>query len=166
MFYNNATLIGRIGKLSSRQINRGEEKITVTDINLGVSRSYKNSDGERDTDWVRVQAFDKLGDIVKDYGSVGRLILVEGEIRVSQYDREMDFSLEDGTVITADVPTISVSINASSIRFLDSSNSEDEDSKKATARVAKAKGAKKQTAKPAASSDDQMLPAAEGAIPF
>lgn len=125
MFLNRVLLIGRIGKINARSIETsdGEER-AVVDMNLAVDRNYKDDDGNRPTDWIRVQAFGPLAETLEAYGKPGRLIAVEGQLRTSQYTREVEV---DGYDMVVEVPTISVSVHADTVRFLDTANTEPEE---------------------------------------
>src|SRR5690606_25803375 len=148
MFLNRVLLIGRIGKINARSIETsdGEER-AVVDMNLAVDRNYKDDDGNRPTDWIRVQAFGPLAETLEAYGKPGRLIAVEGQLRTSQYTREVEVDGYDDLVV--EVPTISVSVHADTVRFLDSAST-DEDEAETNTRTVKgrvvAKSAAKKTA--------------------
>lgn len=126
MFLNRVLLIGRIGKINARSIETsdGEER-AVVDMNIAVDRDYKDDDGNRPTDWIRVQAFGPLAETLEAYGKPGRLIAVEGQLRTSQYTREVEVDGYDDLVV--EVPTISVSVHADTVRFLDSASTEPEE---------------------------------------
>src|SRR5690606_29161506 len=122
---NRVLLIGRIGKINARSIETNGEERAVVDVNLAVDRNYKDDDGNRPTDWIRVQAFGPLAETLEAYGKPGRLIAVEGQLRTNQYTREVEV---DGYDMVVEVPTISVSVHVDTVRFLDhAANAEPEE---------------------------------------
>lgn len=66
---------------------------------VAVQRNYVNSQtGERDADFIRIQAWKKTAELVADHFDKGDLIGITGRIETSSYDKE------DGTrVYTTDV---------------------------------------------------------------
>lgn len=167
MFLNRVLLIGRIGKINARSIETNGEERAVVDVNLAVDRNYKDDDGNRPTDWIRVQAFGPLAETLEAYGKPGRLIAVEGQLRTSQYTREVEVDGYDDLIV--EVPTISVSIHADTVRFLDhAANAEPEE--ETSARTVKgrvvASSAKKTAGAKAARTSRRKAAGAEDDVPF
>lgn len=59
---------------------------SVCAFNLAVNRKYSGTDGERKTDFFRINAWGKLGDNCMKYLSKGRKVAVSGEIQPRLYD--------------------------------------------------------------------------------
>ena len=85
-FYNKIILIGRL-------VRDPEEKYTLTGtpvstFTLAVDRiPRKNATEEtQDVDFFRVVTFGKLAEFVRTYLTKGRLILVEGEMRMRRWE--------------------------------------------------------------------------------
>ena len=60
----------------------------VAKFTIAVNRNYKDKDGNRPADFIPCEAFGKTAEFVGNYLSKGRLIEVEGEMRVDQYQNE------------------------------------------------------------------------------
>ena len=83
---NKVQLIGRLGKdPETRYMTNGE---AVTNVSLATSENYKDKSGEKQekTEWHRVVAWRKLGEIVGEYLKKGRLVYIEGKIQSREYE--------------------------------------------------------------------------------
>lgn len=66
-----------------------ESKNTYTKISIATTRSYKNDNGEYETDWFNAVAFGGTADFISKYFSKGDMILAEGNIQNNDYiDKE------------------------------------------------------------------------------
>lgn len=56
---------------------------SVTNFRMGSSRKYKNPQGEeiKETTWLKVVAWGKLGEIVNQYCGTGSQVIVTGRLR-------------------------------------------------------------------------------------
>lgn len=82
---NKVILIGRL-------VRRPELKYTgsnkaVCDFSIAVNRQY-TSNGERETDFINCQVWNKTAENLCKYQDKGNLILVSGNIRTGSYDDE------------------------------------------------------------------------------
>ena len=59
---------------------------SVCTFNLAVNRRYSGADGERQTDFYRINAWGKLGDNCAKYLAKGRKVAVIGENQPRMYD--------------------------------------------------------------------------------
>ena len=95
-YLNRVTLIGFIADKADQHdgfaILRLATKASWIDKTSGKWESH--------TDWHRIVAWNGLADAVKDYGK-GDHIMVEGEMRSSEYDREVQVVGAGKAVITA-----------------------------------------------------------------
>ncbi|WP_219713611.1 single-stranded DNA-binding protein, partial [Clostridioides difficile] len=72
---NNVILIGRLTKDPELKYI----PVTVTPVatfSIAVDREYKNKNGEKETDFIPVQAFGKLAEVCANNLEKGRLIAV------------------------------------------------------------------------------------------
>ena len=74
---NNLLLVGRL--VSDPEINETENG-KVTDITLAVPRSYKNEEGEYETDFIPVKLFRQIASTTVEYCRKGDLIGVKGRV--------------------------------------------------------------------------------------
>ena len=81
---NNIILTGRLTKdVEMRYIPvTGTPVATFT---LAVQRDYLKKDGTRDVDFIPVEVIGKVAKFCKNYLSKGRLVAVQGSIRVDRY---------------------------------------------------------------------------------
>ena len=74
---NKFILKGYIGNIESEK--------TYTKISIATTRSYKNDNGEYETDWFNAVAFGGTADFISKYFSKGDMILAEGNIQNNDY---------------------------------------------------------------------------------
>ena len=84
---NQINLIGRITKDLELRYTPQNNK-AVCDFNIAVNRTYTNENGEREADFINIQAWGKQAENLKKYQSKGSLIGVSGELRVNQWEDE------------------------------------------------------------------------------
>lgn len=63
----------------------GEKNVAVTRFTLAVNRDYKNSQGNYETDFINCEIWNKQAEIFSEYMTKGRLVYVEGELKIDQY---------------------------------------------------------------------------------
>ena len=83
--YNSITLIGHIGK--NPEIRTTESGTTIVTFSVATSETWKNEKGEKikHTEWHNVVFFGNSAEILKQYAHSGQLIMVEGQLRTSEY---------------------------------------------------------------------------------
>jgi single-strand DNA-binding protein len=82
---NTVTLIGFVGNAPEvRDFASGQ---TVTSVSLATSRSWKDSEGNRqnETEWHRVTCFNGIGRAVAGHVAKGAMILVTGRIHYTRW---------------------------------------------------------------------------------
>lgn len=86
---NKITLIGNLTKdVESRKTPSG---VTVCSFTIAVNRRFANSDGDRQTDFFRINAWRQLGEVCAKYLSKGKKVAVLGELQARTYqDRNGD----------------------------------------------------------------------------
>lgn len=78
---NNVTLTGRITKdLEKHQTNKGT---SVVNFSLAVDRRFKDSNGNREADFIGIQAWGMTADLLCKYCGKGSLIGIEGRIQTN-----------------------------------------------------------------------------------
>ena len=137
---NNIILTGRLTKdVEMRYIPvTGTPVATFT---LAVQRDYLKKDGTRDVDFIPVEVIGKVAEFCKNYLSKGRLVAVQGSIRV---DRYQDKNTQEFRVFTK--------VSARSVQALDK--------KPNTNNTSNNKSAKEQEL------DKKLLEIADSDIPF
>ena len=81
---NNVSLTGRITKdLEKHQTNKGTSVVNFT---LAVDRRRKNANGDREADFIGIQAWGLTADLLCKYCGRGSLIGIEGRIQTRNYE--------------------------------------------------------------------------------
>ena len=80
--FNKIILVGRLTRDPEVKYSTNGTQISL--FSIAVDRKYKSNDGDN-TDFVKVVSFGKLADFVANYLVKGRLILVEGELRIRRW---------------------------------------------------------------------------------
>lgn len=75
---NNYTLIGRLVK--DLEVKESENKKKYGYITLAVNRTYKNAEGNYDTDFIDMIVWNDIAERVSEYCHKGDLIAVNGRI--------------------------------------------------------------------------------------
>ncbi|NOK61912.1 MAG: single-stranded DNA-binding protein [Chloroflexi bacterium AL-W] len=86
---NKVMLIGYLG--ADPEMRYTSQGSAVTTYSVASSRSWKSSDGVQhdDTEWFRIVAWDKLGEICNQYLTKGTRVYVEGRLQTRKWqDRD------------------------------------------------------------------------------
>lgn len=81
---NKVVLVGRLTK--NPEYRTTPNGISVSTFTLAVNRTFTNSNGEREADFINVVTFKKQADNVNNYLSKGSLVGVEGRIQTRNYE--------------------------------------------------------------------------------
>lgn len=84
MATNLVILQGRLTKDPLYEIKSGTEKVT---FNLAVQQDYKNEQGHREADFIRVVGYGKIAKNLVTYAKKGSQINTIGRLSVRQYDQ-------------------------------------------------------------------------------
>lgn len=82
---NKCIFIGNVGQ--DPEVKYLESGMAVAKLSLAVSESYKNKNGEQiqTTEWVRLEFWDKMAQIVEKYVRKGGQIYVEGKMQSEKW---------------------------------------------------------------------------------
>ncbi len=86
---NKVILIGRLG--ADPEIRYTPNGSAVATFRIATSENWTNKDGEREerTEWHRIVAFGRLGEICGEYLSKGKQVYIEGRLQTRSWeDRE------------------------------------------------------------------------------
>lgn len=83
---NQVVLVGRLTR--NIVVNKSDKGINVATIPLAIPRSFKNSDGTYDTDFVDCVAFDNIASNTSEYCEKGDIVGVKGRIQSRQIEKE------------------------------------------------------------------------------
>ena len=85
---NSVVLVGRLAQDPELRYIAGTG-MPVATFTLAVSREFTNKKGEREVDFIDIQAWNKQAETVANYLKKGNMVSVNGSIRVETYtDRE------------------------------------------------------------------------------
>lgn len=84
---NKVILQGRLG--ADPELRTTPTGTEVCTVNIAVDRDRKDADGNRQTDWVTIQAWRNTAKFLAQYFQKGRMILVDGRLQMRNYtDRD------------------------------------------------------------------------------
>lgn len=85
---NRVQLIGYLGKDPESKYTPGGRR--VTDFPIAVTSRWKSRDGEEreHTEWVNIEAWERLGEVCQEYLQKGSLVYVEGRLRTNRYEED------------------------------------------------------------------------------
>ena len=78
--------VGRL--VAEPSVKETEDGKQVSNITIAVPRSYKNENGEYDTDFVDVVLWNSIAENTAEYCHKGDIIGVKGRIQTSNYETE------------------------------------------------------------------------------
>ena len=81
---NRVILVGRLTK--DPEYRQTPSGVSVATFTLAVNRSFTNSQGEREADFINVVVFRKQAENVNNYLSKGSLAGVDGRIQSRNYE--------------------------------------------------------------------------------
>jgi single-strand DNA-binding protein len=110
---NRVQLIGRLGR--DPEVRYTPTGKRVAHFSLAVSNRWKSEEGEikEYTEWINVEAWERLGEVCQEFLKKGSLIYIEGRLKTDRYEEN------GGTRFFTKVV-------ASTIQFLDKKPSEEE----------------------------------------
>lgn len=111
---NRVILVGRLTK--DPEYRQTPSGVSVATFTLAVNRSFTNSQGEREADFINVVVFRKQAENVSKYLSKGSLAGVDGRIQSRNYENN-----EGQRVFVTEVV-------ADSVQFMDSKGSNQQNS--------------------------------------
>ena len=83
---NQLVVIGRLVK--DPELRKTENGKNVTNITLAVPRSYKNPNGEYDTDFIDCVLWSTVSESTTEYCKKGDLLGIKGRIQTRTYEKD------------------------------------------------------------------------------
>ncbi|MBQ3307054.1 MAG: single-stranded DNA-binding protein [Bacilli bacterium] len=83
---NQIVLVGRLTR--NIEVHKSDNNVKVATISLAIPRSFKNSDGVYDTDFINCVAFDSIAENTCEYCSKGDIVGVKGRIQSRVVEKE------------------------------------------------------------------------------
>ena len=87
---NRVQLIGRLGKDPESRFTPTGRK--VAHFSVAISNRWKDREGEmrESTEWVNVEAWERLGETCQQYLKKGSLVYVEGRLKTDKVENQGD----------------------------------------------------------------------------
>lgn len=82
--YNKIILVGRLTRDPETKFSAGGTQVTT--FSLAVDRDYPKDSNE--ADFIRIVTFGKTAEFVAQYMTKGRLVLVEGSLRINKWEKD------------------------------------------------------------------------------
>ena len=83
---NNVNLIGRLTK--APELKQTASNTSVLTGTLAVNRTFKNQNGERETDFINIVAWRQTAEIIAQYCGKGSQIGITGRIQTRNYENQ------------------------------------------------------------------------------
>lgn len=83
---NQVLLTGRLSK--DPELHYSKDGIGVSSFHLAVKRSYKNSEGTYEADFIPCVSFRKTAEIIASYCDKGSLIALSGRLQTRNYENK------------------------------------------------------------------------------
>lgn len=111
---NRVQLIGRLGRDPESKFTPTGKK--VAHFSIAVSNRWKDREGEmrESTEWVNVEAWERLGETCQEYLNKGSLVYVEGRLKTDKYEDQGETKYFTKVV-------------AQAVQFLDNRNADPQD---------------------------------------
>ena len=99
---NQVILVGRLTKdLEVKEVEDGKK---VTNLTLAIPRSFKNADGEYETDFIDCALWNSVAENTAEYCKKGDIIGVKGRLQSNSFEKE-DGNREFRTQVMAEKVT-------------------------------------------------------------
>ena len=83
---NQVVLVGRL--VRDPELNTTDNKKSVSTITLAIPRSFKNANGEYDTDFIDCILWENTAKATSEYCHQGDIVGIKGRLQVSSYNDE------------------------------------------------------------------------------
>lgn len=83
---NQIVLVGRLTK--NIEVKKGENGNKNATLCLAIPRSFKNAEGQYDTDFINCRVFDSIATNTSEYCSKGDIVGVKGRIQSRNIEKE------------------------------------------------------------------------------
>ena len=83
---NQIVLVGRLTR--DIVVNKSDNGVKVATISLAIPRSFKNSDGTYDTDFIECTAFDSIAENTCEYCGKGDIVGIKGRVQSRVIENE------------------------------------------------------------------------------
>lgn len=105
---NKVILRGRLTNIAEIRITADQNPTTIARFSLAVpDKSHRNHEGNYDTDFIRIVAFNRLADNIQQYTDKGSDILITGRLHTYTYKNKEDKNVYMSEVIAENLEFVS-----------------------------------------------------------
>jgi len=100
---NKAILIGRLGR--DPEMRYTQSGIAMATFSMATNEYWKDKEGQKQerTEWHRIVAFGRLGEIISQYCSKGKLIYIEGRIQTREWTDQENVKRKTTEIVANDM---------------------------------------------------------------
>jgi len=104
---NKAIIIGRLG--ADPELRYTADGVPVATFNVATTEQRRDKNGNRQdkTEWHRIVAWRKLGEIAEKYLKKGRLVYIEGRIQSREFEGRDGVKRRNVEIIATDMKMLS-----------------------------------------------------------
>jgi len=102
---NSVVLVGRLTKDPELRYISGTGTAVAT-FTMAINRDYKKKDGTVETDFIPVQVMGKAAEFCANYITKGRLVAIQGNLRIDRYQTQTGENRTFTKVITRSVQAL------------------------------------------------------------
>lgn len=113
---NNVTLIGRMTRDAELKQTPSGQSVAI--FNLAVNRDFKNSDGEREADFINCVIWGTSAENLANWTKKGALIAVVGRIQTRNYENQQGQRVYVTEVVAEKFQTLEKKDNAANANSL------------------------------------------------
>lgn len=106
---NQLVIAGRL--VADPEIKKSENGKSYTNMTIAVPRSYKNADGEYDTDFVDCILWGGVAENTAEYCHKGDIVGIKGRIQTNTYETESGEKKKSTQIVAEKVTFLSSSKN-------------------------------------------------------
>lgn len=113
---NNVTLIGRMTRDAELKQTPNGQSVAI--FNLAVNRNFKNSDGEREADFINCVIWGTSAENLANWTKKGALIAIVGRIQTRNYENQQGQRVYITEVVAEKFQTLEKKDNATNTNSL------------------------------------------------
>lgn len=102
---NQVVLVGRL--IKDVEIKEFDNDKKVTSITLAIPRSFKNAEGEYETDFVECTLWNNIAENTAEYCKKGDIVGVKGRLQTNNYEKEDGIKVYKTEIIAEKVTFLS-----------------------------------------------------------
>ncbi|MDH5297877.1 MAG: single-stranded DNA-binding protein, partial [Desulfobulbaceae bacterium] len=104
---NKVLLIGNLGK--DVELRYSQAGAAIASFNVATTETWKKQDGTKEelTEWHRIVAFGRLGEICGEYLSKGSKVFIEGRLQTRKWDNKDGVTMYTTEIVAREMKMLS-----------------------------------------------------------